>query len=338
MGSSKMLLNPKVLLCICLTFIPFNNGQFRVPLPRSDTFGDGMNKPQLQSQPRDPLAPRYLHLESDDPARIFLEMRNVMEKVKNDPRTLRGGTYYPRDGSRPISIYPFVREEMGHLDLGPRFGRRQPTEGEKKMNAWIESRFSTPTNEEEIEYFKKLGSFPGTHYVLPKHCVVNATFCKNGFAPVGFIMDPDVIHSCPLGPLDLTNKIPKFVLSHFTDDTCARKEIKVCYYCQVEENQYEMAQFCKLNLNPEPSLCHQDQRFPIDDEEIEHLVPVGTEKRYIKQRLPGDREILPTSYRGVRSSNRKEWQDRVFGEDYMKIPGSNTVNVIEVLGTCSQCT
>ena len=126
-------------------------------------------------------------------------------------------------------------------------------------------------------------------------------------------------------------------MSHFTDDTCTRKEIKVCYYCQVEENQYEMAQFCKLNLNPEPSLCHKDQRFPIDDEEIEPLVPLGTEKRFIKGRLPGDREILPLHYRGVKSSDRKEWQDRVFGDDYMRIPGTNTVNVIEVLGTCSQC-
>ena len=200
--SSKMLLNPKVLLCICLTFIPFNNGQIRtLQLPRSDTFGDGMieNKPQLQLQPES--GPRYLHLESDDPARIFLEMRNIMAKVKDDPGTYRGGTYYPRDGSRPISIYPSEREDTGHLVRGPMFSRRQLTEGEKKMNAWIESRFPTPTNGEEIEYFKKLGSFPGTHYLLPKHCVVNATCSKKGFAPVGFIMDPDVVHSCPLGNL-----------------------------------------------------------------------------------------------------------------------------------------
>ena len=201
--SSKMLLNPKVLLCICLTFIPFNNGQIRtLQLPRpSNSFGDGMNieyEPQLQLRPES--APRYLHLESNDPATIFLKTRNIMAKVKDDPGTYRGGTYYPRDGSRPIHIYPSEREDLGHIERGP---RRQLTESDKKMNAWIESRISTPTNEEEIEYFKKLGSFPGTHYLLPKHCMVNATCSKKGFAPVGFIMDRDVVHSCPLGNLIL---------------------------------------------------------------------------------------------------------------------------------------
>ena len=223
--SSKMLLNPKVLLCICLTFIPFNNGQIRtLQLPRpsnrfgdgtfnngqirtlqfprpSNRSGDGMNieyEPQLQLRPES--APRYLHLESNDPATIFLKTRNIMAKVKDDPGTYRGGTYYPRDGSRPIHIYPSEREDLGHIERGP---RRQLTESDKKMNAWIESRISTPTNEEEIEYFKQLGSFPGTHYLLPKHCMVNATCSKKGFAPVGFIMDRDVVHSCPLGNLIL---------------------------------------------------------------------------------------------------------------------------------------
>ena len=53
--SSKMLLNPKVLLCICLTFIPFNNGQIRTWMDEAiaNRFGDGMieYKPQLQLQP-----------------------------------------------------------------------------------------------------------------------------------------------------------------------------------------------------------------------------------------------------------------------------------------------
>ena len=354
------MVNCKVLLCFCLTFIPFNNGQIRV-MDHEDSFQlSPFDMDQFYQEPEPLLS------QARDPVQLFLKLGEIMGEVKNGRGSmLKSGRYSPKDGGRSIRI-----SNMGQLAEKFQWGRPMPraamrirqSETWKRTRAWLESRLNLPNEEEEIEYFKNLGSFPGTHYMLPPQCLKNMTYCPdNGFGvrPVGFIMDRGMVNQCPQGnifyifyflckfeskvdipfiELDLTNNIPEFVLTHFTDDTCTRKQPKVCFYCRVGENQYESSRFCKLNLNPEPEACRRDQEYPIDGDEADAgWIQPGTEKRFSKMRLPGDRERLPTWYHGARSLDRIEMQQRTYGEDYLKVAGLRYINVVKVLGHCSDC-
>ena len=150
-------------------------------------------------------------------------------------------------------------------------------------------------------------------------------------------MDQGLVNQCPL-ELDLTKGLPDYVLNDFTDDTCLRKKVKVCYYCKIQEDKYEIEQFCRLNLRP--GYCHEDNEGFIGDEveNFKRWRPGAVGQIMAHQRIGGYKDGLPEWYRGRRPIDRQEAVEQARGPDLMKVPGTNKVNVVTVIGHCSQCT
>ena len=283
---------------------------------------------------------------TNDPAEMFRLVHETRAEIKRDPSLVRQGLYFPRNGGTPMRL-------SGMMSPGNRFRYMPGTlmgEMEKLRQEgwerWVESRFDYPDDEEKNEYFKKFGSFPGAHYELSGSCTENITCPDYGFGtdPLAFIMDPEKVDMCPNG-IDLSQGTPDYIVRQFDHDDCKKKHVKICHYCQFGEKQYHLAQFCLFNFADLGDRCENVQEIPLNGKLFERgwdpsayhrfatdLTPRAGPNAQFGGGLPG---LNAESYKLL--DRRQETEERILTEDFLKVPNTNKVRHVTVVGHCSEC-
>ena len=349
----------KVVLILAVIF-HHNHGQIRSiashGVPMAGDQGGGVNAGLLR-QPGQPSMGKggllgYQPVQdiatmTHDPAELFRLMYQTRAEIKRDPSQVKNGIFYPRSGGTPILLSGMrsLRTSMNPMIYMPGIRGEMERLKQEAWDRWIESRFEYPDDEEKNEYFRDFGSFPGAHYSLSSSCTENITCPDYGFGtqPLGFIMDPDKVDLCPPS-IDLSQGTPDYVVTWFNHDSCWKKHVKVCHYCQVGEKQFNLVQYCLFNFDQVGSAalkqCSTVKDVNLDTNIMSTNWNPSDYHIRVKNPMAGPNPNggIPTiDAESYRPEQRQKTAERILTEDLLKVPNTHKIRHVTVSGHCSEC-